>query len=136
MRILHALGFDIEMYHLNEGHAALLPVALLREHPHPTNRPSDGALHYDANRVRERCVFTTHTPVEAGHDLFSYEDATRLLGDFLPLDQLKLLAGPDRLNMTRLALNRSEEHTSELQSLMRISYAVFCLTKKQNHKTA
>jgi starch phosphorylase len=35
MRILHALGFDIEMYHLNEGHAALLPVALLREHPHP-----------------------------------------------------------------------------------------------------
>lgn len=107
MRILHALGFDIEMYHLNEGHAALLPVALLREHPHPTNRPSDGALHYDANRVRERCVFTTHTPVEAGHDLFSYEDATRLLGDFLPLDQLKLLAGPDRLNMTRLALNLS-----------------------------
>src|SRR3546814_3833003 len=28
---------------------------------------------------------------------------------------------------------RSEEHTSELQSLMRISYAVFCLKKKQNH---
>src|SRR3546814_8356118 len=29
---------------------------------------------------------------------------------------------------------RSEEHTSELQSLMRISYAVFCLKKKNNHK--
>src|SRR3546814_5789738 len=29
---------------------------------------------------------------------------------------------------------RSEEHTSELQSLMRISYAVFCLKKKKNHK--
>src|SRR3546814_3918875 len=29
---------------------------------------------------------------------------------------------------------RSEEHTSELQSLMRISYAVFCLKKKKEHK--
>lgn len=107
VQILHALGFDIETYHLNEGHAALLAAGLLREHPHPTARPSDGALRYDADRVRERCVFTTHTPVEAGHDRFAYEDAARLLGDFLPLDQLKLLAGPDRLNMTRLALNLS-----------------------------
>ncbi|MGK7297258.1 MAG: alpha-glucan family phosphorylase [Candidatus Wenzhouxiangella sp. M2_3B_020] len=107
MRLLHALGFDIETYHLNEGHAALLAAGLLREHPHPTDRPSDGALRYDADRVRDRCVFTTHTPVEAGHDRFDYEDAGRLLGDFLPLDQMKLLAGPDRLNMTRLALNLS-----------------------------
>jgi len=107
MRILHALGFDIETYHLNEGHAALLAAGLLREHRHPSDRPSDGALRYDADRVRERCVFTTHTPVEAGHDRFDYKDAGRLLGDFLPLDQMKLLAGPDRLNMTRLALNLS-----------------------------
>src|SRR3546814_6738010 len=35
-----------------------------------------------------------------------------------------------RLVLIRLSLRRSEEHTSELQSLMRISYAVFCLTKK------
>src|SRR3546814_10735390 len=34
------------------------------------------------------------------------------------------------------AMNRSEEHTSELQSLMRISYAVFCLKKKKKHKTS
>src|SRR5690606_34501328 len=56
---------------------------------------------------RERCVFTTHTPVEAGHDHFAYEDAARLLGDFIEMDQLKLLAGPTDLNMTRLALNLS-----------------------------
>src|SRR3546814_2065511 len=36
---------------------------------------------------------------------------------------------PDR----QLSLFRSEEHTSELQSLMRISYAVFCLKKKNEH---
>src|SRR3546814_3853848 len=40
------------------------------------------------------------------------------------------------LNKTDLVSPRSEEHTSELQSLMRISYAVFCLKKKKKqHKT-
>ena len=106
-QLLHALGFDVETYHLNEGHAALLAAALLRRHPRPADRPSESALRYDADRVRERCVFTTHTPVEAGHDRFAYEDAMRLLGDFIEIDQFKLLAGADRLNMTRLALNLS-----------------------------
>jgi starch phosphorylase len=106
-RLLRALGFEIKTYHLNEGHAALLAAALLRRHRHALGRPEEGALRYDAEPVRERCVFTTHTPVEAGHDRFDYEDAARLLGDFLEIDQLKLLAGPDRLNMTRLALNLS-----------------------------
>ncbi len=106
-RILHALGFDIETYHLNEGHSAFLTLALLREHPHSTKRLGDGDIRYDADRVRERCVFTTHTPVEAGHDRFLYEDVDRILGEFIPLDQLKLLGGADRLNMTRLALNLS-----------------------------
>ena len=106
-RLLHALGFNVETYHLNEGHAALLGAALLRRHPHPTGRPAEGASRYDADRVREQCVFTTHTPVEAGHDRFAYDDAARLLSDFIETDQLKLLAGQDRLNMTRLALNLS-----------------------------
>lgn len=106
-RLLHALGFEIETYHLNEGHAALLAAALLRRHPRPPGRPANGGLRYDDDRVRERCVFTTHTPVEAGHDRFDYADVARLLGDFIEIDQLKLLAGADRLNMTRLALNLS-----------------------------
>src|ERR1051325_11215445 len=54
------------------------------------------------------CVFTTHTPVEAGHDRFSYELFDRLLPDFVDLGTLKGLAGSDRLNMTRLALNLSD----------------------------
>jgi starch phosphorylase len=57
--------------------------------------------------VRETCVFTTHTPVEAGHDQFDYAMAARVIGDILPVDQIRLLAGPERLNMTRLALNLS-----------------------------
>src|SRR5699024_854777 len=58
--------------------------------------------------VRQRCVFTTHTPVEAGHDQFPYELAERVLGDFVDATELRRLAGQERLNMTRLALNLSE----------------------------
>src|SRR3546814_3963390 len=41
-----------------------------------------------------------------------------------------------RRNVDLQLLLRSEEHTSELQSLMRISYAVFCLKKKKKQRTA
>jgi starch phosphorylase len=106
-RMLHALGFEIETYHLNEGHAALLALSLLRQHRRqPPGRSAD-PLRYDIDRVWERCVFTTHTPVAAGHDRFRYQDVARILGDYVELDQLKLLAGADGLNMTSLALNLS-----------------------------
>ncbi|WP_188899621.1 alpha-glucan family phosphorylase [Caldovatus sediminis] len=106
-RMLRALGFEIETYHLNEGHAALLPLALLRRHRRAPDRPAEGPLCYDLAPVRERCVFTTHTPVEAGHDRFPYGLVERVLGEFFETDQLRLLAGADTLNMTRLALSLS-----------------------------
>jgi starch phosphorylase len=106
-RMLHALGFEIETYHLNEGHAALLALSLLRQHRRqPPGRSAD-PLRYDVDRVWARCIFTTHTPVAAGHDRFRYEEVARILGDYIELDQLKLLAGADGLNMTSLALNLS-----------------------------
>jgi starch phosphorylase len=71
----------------------------------PLVRPGDCV--YDTQEVRERCVFTTHTPVEAGHDRFAYPLVERVLGAVIEIDQLKMLAGGDRLNMTRLALNLS-----------------------------
>jgi starch phosphorylase len=52
-------------------------------------------------------VFTTHTPVDAGHDKFPYDLVSRISNDLLPIDELKALAGHDRLNMTQLALNLS-----------------------------
>jgi starch phosphorylase len=105
--LLQALGFEIETYHLNEGHAALLTAALLRRHPRTTHLSTGDVLHYDDDRVREVCVFTTHTPIEAGHDHFSYDLVERQLDGLIPIGQLRLLAGEDRLNMTRLALNLS-----------------------------
>ena len=106
-RILRALGFEIETYHLNEGHAALLPLSLLRRHRLPSDRPAKRPLTYDIDPGRKRCVYTTHTPVAAGHDRFSYDLVTRILGDFFEPDQLRLLAGEESLNMTRLALSLS-----------------------------
>ena len=108
VRMLGALGFSIRKYHLNEGHAALLTLELLRRFAHTPNEAGTVSLHYDVPAVRQRCVFTTHTPIEAGHDQFPYELADRLLGDFVERDQLRVLAGQERLNMTRLALNLSE----------------------------
>ena len=103
--ILQALGFRISKYHLNEGHAALLTLHLLRQ----SRRPPKGvrASLYDDEQVRERCVFTTHTPVDAAFDKFDYPLVTRVLGDYIELDELKRRAGEDHLNMTRLALNLS-----------------------------
>src|SRR5579883_1511331 len=102
-RILQALGFDVHTYHLNEGHAALLTLELLNRWKVPPEDLAPGEPAYDIAEVRFRCVFTTHTPVEAGHDRFSYELFERLLPGFVELDTLKKLAGEDRLNMTRHA---------------------------------
>jgi glycogen phosphorylase len=105
IRILRALGFDLHTYHLNEGHAALLTLDLLNRWRIPPEERLAGESAYDVSEVRERCVFTTHTPVEAAQDRFPYDLFERLLPDFVELAALKQLAGEDRLNMTRLALN-------------------------------
>ena len=114
VRLLQALGFEIRQYHMNEGHAALLGLELLRRFAYPTEDLQSGELPYDIPKVRELCRFTTHTPVEAGHDRFPYELVQRLFGqatkvdEFIDLSTLKHLAGEDQLNMTRLGLNLSE----------------------------
>lgn len=105
IRLLRALGFDLHTYHLNEGHAALLTLELLNRWQIPPAERIAGELPYNIAEVRERCVFTTHTPVETGQDRFPYELFVRLLPNFVELDALKRLAGDDWLNMTRLALN-------------------------------
>src|SRR3546814_4987509 len=53
------------------------------------------------------------------------------IADSLPTDALLTLLRETVEQREAVLTGRSEEHTSELQSLMRISYAVFCLKKKQ-----
>jgi starch phosphorylase len=108
VRMLQALGFTLRQYHMNEGHSALLAVELLRRYAYPPEDVRPGESPYDIPRVRELCNFTTHTPVEAGHDKFRYDLVQRVLGDLIELSTLKRLAGDDVLNMTQLAFNLSE----------------------------
>jgi starch phosphorylase len=107
LRVLRALGFDIHTYHMNEGHAALLALDLLRRYPRQPDQIVPGVMNYRLTPVREACIFTTHTPVEAGHDRFEYALVERVLHGYIETDQVKRLAGDDALNMTRLALNLS-----------------------------
>ncbi len=108
MRMLQALGFKVRQYHLNEGHSALLAIELLRRYAYPIEDLRSGESAYDIPQVRELCNFTTHTPVEAGHDRFDYDLVKRILSEEFDRDTLKQLAGSDKLNMTRLALNLCE----------------------------
>lgn len=95
VRMLRALGYDdIGTFHMNEGHAAFLTLELLRERNW-----------VDAD-VKRSCAFTTHTPVKAGHDVFGYDLAYRVMGDLLPW-HIRTIAGEDALSMTHLALNMS-----------------------------
>jgi glycogen phosphorylase len=101
--MLESLGHeDLTTFHMNEGHAALLPVALLRQR---VGSDLSGATAEDLEAVRECCVFTTHTPVPAGHDRFTLETATTVLGGAIAtgLDELGCLED-EMLNMTVLGM--------------------------------
>ena len=77
VRMLRALGYtDLGRYHMNEGHAALLTLELLDEEAQKAGRKSIRGE--DIEKVRSKCVFTTHTPVPAGHDRFPMEFLTRV----------------------------------------------------------
>lgn len=108
VRMLHELGFEIKKYHMNEGHSSLLTVELLNMYRRPIEDVWDERLVWDVERIKDLCVFTTHTPVEAGHDKFPYELIKNIMGELIPFDVLKNLGGRDHLNMTLLGLNLSE----------------------------
>jgi starch phosphorylase len=77
-QMLGALGLDVGVYHQNEGHAALLALYLLERQV--GSRTLESTTERDVAAVRELCVFTTHTPVPAGHDRFTPEQSSRILG--------------------------------------------------------
>jgi len=77
VRMLRALGYeDLTRYHMNEGHAALLSLELLGEEAVKAGRTAINGE--DIEKVRAKCMFTTHTPVPAGHDRFPIEYLTRV----------------------------------------------------------
>lgn len=102
--LLRALGHNGGLhYHMNEGHSALLTLCLLEWELE--GRPRFELNEGDLDAVRQRCVFTTHTPVPAGHDRFGIDVVRHVLGS----DQVSLLEAAEcidegMLNLTHLAL--------------------------------
>lgn len=107
VRMLRALGHQqVARYHLNEGHASLLTLELLDEEVRKRGLQQVAQEAVDA--VRKQCVFTTHTPVPAGHDIFPMDLVEHVLGKRPELDRLKEVFCCDgKLNLTYLALSLS-----------------------------
>jgi len=134
VRMLRALGYnDIERFHMNEGHASLLVLELLDEEARKAARASIN--HDDVEAVRQKCVFTTHTPVPAGHDQFPKELAERVLGEYQAMSDIKdLVFCGDVLDMTFLGFNLSHfingvaKKHSEVARLMFAGYLIDAIT--------
>jgi len=113
VKILEALNINVKKYHMNEGHSSLLTLELLKR-----NEMNPG-------KVKNLCVFTTHTPAESAFDKFSYDLALEVLGSEVPQEVLKKYGGKDRLNMTLLALNLSKYTNGVTEAHMVYSRKLF-----------
>ena len=106
VRMLRALGHtNLQRYHMNEGHAALLALELLDEQAQRAGRREFN--HDDIVAVHKLCVFTTHTPVPAGHDRFPLDMVGRALGRSDFSVHRDVFCNDGELNMTYLALSLS-----------------------------
>ncbi|WP_135606137.1 alpha-glucan family phosphorylase [Methanococcoides sp. NM1] len=107
IRMLEALGFtNIKKYHMNEGHSALMVLELLNNNKDKEEELRERGLTLQ-DYLKSKCIFTTHTPVPAGHDQFDRELVERLIyGDeTLPRDAINY--NYDKLNTTRLGMDYS-----------------------------
>jgi starch phosphorylase len=83
VRMLQALEFHIKKFHMNEGHASFLALELLLRFKRDIESVWDERSVWDIARVRDLCVFTTHTPVEAGRQV-PYPLVKQVLGELIP----------------------------------------------------
>lgn len=133
VRMLRALGYrDIKRFHMNEGHSSLLVLELMDEEARRNKRSF--ILRRDAEVVREMCVFTTHTPVPAGHDKFPLELVKQVLGrqDIFGMEDIFFYEG--LFNMTYIALRLSKyvngvaRRHSEVSKLLFDGYEIDAIT--------
>ncbi|KKR26967.1 MAG: Glycogen phosphorylase, partial [candidate division CPR2 bacterium GW2011_GWD1_39_7] len=100
-RMLQALGYTvINKYHLNEGHASFLILELLSK----TALETEFGWQYKSELVKKMCVFTTHTPVAAGHDRFSFDKVKSFMGAYYPYHMVEAAVADGNLNVTKMAL--------------------------------
>jgi starch phosphorylase len=125
VQLLHQLGCLPAVYHMNEGHAALLALGLLED------RLENGAslataTEEDRLAVAQQCVFTTHTPVPAGHDQFGQDQMYAVLGQDRG-QAIERFGGlhNNLLNMTYVALRFSRWVNGVAMQHGKVSQAMF-----------
>ncbi len=109
VKMLESIGCTkatgLSTYHMNEGHAALLTLALLQRAHWGSSISISEDDHID---LEDACVFTTHTPVPAGHDVFPKALVTKVLGkEFSSFLEKHGIMEKSGLNMTKLAIHFS-----------------------------
>ena len=118
---------------MNEGHANLLTLELLDEQARRAGRTA--FTHDDVEAVRKRCVFTTHTPVPAGHDQFPLELVERVLGPREVWHTMhEVFCCDGMLNMTYLALNLSHFVNGVAKNHGAVSRHVCALRDRCDHQ--
>jgi starch phosphorylase len=133
VRMLRALGHDgLARYHMNEGHAALLSLELLEAEAQKAGRTSIRAE--DIEKVRSKCVFTTHTPVPAGHDRFPMEYLTRV---FPGQSQVFDMKDPAAAELVKRVLQADHtfpdlEHAASAGASVNMTYLALSLSKYVN----
>lgn len=115
VRMLEKLGYKIKCYHMNEGHASFLTLELLNR----IKRQKDAEA-----KVREKCVFTTHTPVASGHDRFDIELVKSIFGSF-PCKIDEFIDKEGKFNMTLLGLHFSRHINGVAKKHGEVSHEMF-----------
>lgn len=133
VRLLRSLGYErLERFHMNEGHSSLLALELLDEEA--GKRGLDCFSHDEVETVRKKCVFTTHTPVAAGHDQFPLDLVKQVTGRSEIFKMKEVFCCEGVLNMTYLALNLSHfvngvaKKHGEISRLMFAKYPIDAIT--------
>jgi len=140
VQMLRALGYkNIERFHMNEGHSSLLTIELIDEFQQ--KKKLDSITEEAIEHVREHCVFTTHTPVPAGHDQFPMDLVKQVLGNQEAFEIQGLCTHEGMLNMTYLALNLSHyingvaKKHKEVSAMMFADYVIDSITNGVNAGT-
>ncbi|MFM7152990.1 MAG: alpha-glucan family phosphorylase [Bacteroidota bacterium] len=142
LRALNAMGVEPDLFHLNEGHAAFIGLERLR------NFIRDKGLSYQAalEVVRTSQLFTTHTPVPAGHDTFSEDLLKNYIDEYthaldLPWDELMALGRShadnkeELFNVSHLAIRTSQEVNGVSRLHGDVSRKMFCELTPDYHHT-
>jgi len=114
VKLLKSLGFNnIKTYHLNEGHGSFSIVELYN------------MLKGDLDKVREKVVFTTHTPVPAGHDRFNQNLVNKVFKERMPPEIRKIADDKGQFNMTFLGMGLSRYRNGVAKKHGQISREMF-----------